>query len=105
MNEFPILTVLWLVPLVGALAVAFGPRGERAKQTAVLASLVTLVVAVVAATQFDRDGSGFQLEETHEWIGAFGVHYALGLDGLALLLVLLTEKGRLFRPQMTPARS
>ncbi|QIG45626.1 NADH-quinone oxidoreductase subunit M [Nocardioides anomalus] len=90
MNDFPILTILWVVPLVGALAVAFGPRGALAKQTAVVASLVTLVVAIVAATQFDRDGSGFQLDETHDWITAFGVHYALGLDGLGLLLVLLT---------------
>ena len=61
-----------------------------AKQTALVASLVTLVIGVVAAAQFDRDGSGFQLTETHEWIEAFGVHYALGLDGLGLLLVLLT---------------
>ncbi len=61
-----------------------------AKQIALAASVVTLVIGVVAAAQFDRDGTGFQLSETHEWIGAFGVHYALGLDGLSLLLVLLT---------------
>ena len=48
------------------------------------------MVGVIAATQFDRDGSGFQLTETHTWIDAFGVHYAVGLDGLGLLLVLLT---------------
>ena len=90
MNDFPILTVLWLLPLVGALAVAFGPKGALAKQTALVFSLVTLVVGVIAATQFDKDSTGFQLTETHDWIAAFGVHYALGLDGLGLLLVLLT---------------
>jgi NADH-quinone oxidoreductase subunit M len=90
MNDFPWLTVLWVVPLAGALATAFGPKGLPAKQIALVASLLTLAVAVVTATQFDRDGSGFQLEETHTWIEAFGVHYALGLDGLGLLLVLLT---------------
>jgi NADH-quinone oxidoreductase subunit M len=90
MNNFPWLTVLWAVPLVGALAVAFGPKGALAKQTALIASLVTLVVGIVAAAQFDTDGTGFQLTETHDWISAFGVHYALGLDGLGLLLVLLT---------------
>jgi NADH-quinone oxidoreductase subunit M len=90
MNDFPWLTVLWAVPLVGALATGFGPKGALAKQTALVASLVTLVVGVIAATQFDRDGSGFQLTETHTWIDAFGVHYAVGLDGLGLLLVLLT---------------
>ncbi len=90
MNDFPWLTVLWVVPLVGALATAFGPKGALAKQTALVASLVTLVIGIIAATQFDRDGSGFQLTETHTWIEAFGVHYAVGLDGLGLLLVLLT---------------
>src|SRR3954464_136266 len=90
MTDIPWLTILWVVPLLGALATAFGPRGALAKQTALIASLVALALGVVAATQFDRDGSGFQLTETHEWISAFGVHYALGLDGLGLLLVLLT---------------
>src|SRR3954451_5791174 len=90
MNDFPWLTVLWVVPLVGALATAFVPKGALAKQTALVASLLTMAVGVVTATQFDQDGSGFQLEEKHTWIKAFGVHYALGLDGLGLLLVLLT---------------
>jgi len=89
-NDFPLLTLLWVVPLVGALAVAFGPRGALAKQTAVVVSLLTLVVGIVVATQFDRGADGFQLTETHDWISAFGVHYALGLDGLGLLLTLLT---------------
>ncbi len=90
MTDFPLLTVLWVVPLVGALATAFGPRGALAKQSALVTSLVTLVIGVIAATQFDIGDSGFQLSETHEWISAFGVHYAVGLDGLGLLLVLLT---------------
>ena len=77
--------------LLGALGRrAFGPRGTMAKQTAMVASLVTLALGIVAAAQFDTGEDGFQLTETHEWIGAFGVSYALGLDGLGLLLVLLT---------------
>jgi NADH-quinone oxidoreductase subunit M len=90
MNDFPWLTVLWAVPLVGAVATAFAPRGLLAKQVALAASVVTLVVAILAATQYHRNGTGFQLTESHSWIKAFGVHYALGLDGLGLLLVLLT---------------
>src|SRR3954447_22154269 len=89
MNDL-ILSLLWLVPLVGALATAVAPRGLLAKQIALAASVVTLVVGIIAATQFDRGGAGFQLSETHTWIKAFGVNYALGLDGLGLLLVLLT---------------
>ena len=90
MSDFPWLTVLWVVPLVGALVTAFLPRGGLAKPVALLASLVTLAVGIVVATQFNRDDPGFQLTETHTWIQAFGVNYALGVDGLGLLLVLLT---------------
>jgi NADH-quinone oxidoreductase subunit M len=90
MDSFPWLTVLWAVPLAGALVTAFVPKGVLAKQVALIFSVVTLAVAIVTATQFSRDDAGFQLTETHTWIEAFGVHYALGLDGLGLLLVLLT---------------
>ncbi len=44
---------------------------------------------VVAAVQYEVDG-GMQLTETHAWIESLGVHYALGVDGLGLLMVLLT---------------
>jgi NADH-quinone oxidoreductase subunit M len=89
MNDY-LLTVLWLVPLVGAIGIAFGPQGVIAKQAALIVSVVTLLLGVVVAAKFDRDGTGFQLSESHSWIKAFGVHYAVGLDGLGLLLVLLT---------------
>jgi NADH-quinone oxidoreductase subunit M len=52
-------------------------------------ALVTLAVAVVVTTQF-HSGRGQQLTETYSWIKAFGVHYAVGVDGLSLLMVLLT---------------
>ena len=91
MNDFPWLTVLWVVPLVGALATAFVPQGPRwPSRSPSSPRCVTLVIGIVAATQYDRDGAGMQLTETHTWIEAFGVHYALGVDGLGLLMVLLT---------------
>ena len=92
MNDFPWLTVLWAVPLVGALLVAFLPKAPGSalpKLLAVAVSVVTLGVAVALTAQYDT-GGGMQLTEEHEWISAFGVHYALGVDGLGLLLVLLT---------------
>lgn len=82
------LSVLILLPLVGAVAVAFLPKAQ-AKITGLAVSVATLVLAVVAAFRFDV-GGGMQLEEKQTWIDAFGVHYALGLDGLGLLMVLLT---------------
>jgi NADH-quinone oxidoreductase subunit M len=87
----PWLTILGLIPLVGALLVAFLPgSAETAKRMALGFSLVTLVVGIIAATQFDRGSSAqFQLVEQHEWIPQFGVSYALGVDGIALVLILM----------------
>ncbi|KRC52744.1 MULTISPECIES: NADH-quinone oxidoreductase subunit M [unclassified Nocardioides] len=79
--------LVWL-PIVGAVAVAFAPR-SLSKTLGLGIALATLVVGVVAAARYDVDG-GRQFTETREWIEAFGVHYALGLDGLGLLMVLLT---------------
>ncbi len=86
----PWLTILALIPLVGAVALMAVPRGGALpKQVALGVSGVALVVSVVIAVQYHNDG-GFQFVERHEWINSFGAHYALGVDGLGLLLVLLT---------------
>ena len=86
------MTVLIVVPLVGAVVTAALPyEGDKSqpKKIALGFSVLTLVLAAVMATQYDADG-GFQFTETHEWINVFGAHYALGVDGMALVLVLLT---------------
>ncbi|MEQ6900582.1 NADH-quinone oxidoreductase subunit M [Nocardioides sp. YIM 152588] len=88
MNDFPVLSLLIWLPLVGAVAVAFAPR-TVAKTLGLGVALATLAVAVAVAIAYETDG-GRQLTETHDWISAFGVHYALGVDGLGLLMVLLT---------------
>jgi NADH-quinone oxidoreductase subunit M len=84
-----ILTILILLPLVGALVTAFVPSSALAKRVGLGFAVATLAVGVAAATQYDV-GEGMQLTETHTWIEALGVHYALGVDGLGLLMVLLT---------------
>jgi NADH-quinone oxidoreductase subunit M len=84
----PWLTILVLVPLLGAVAAALAPA-RSAKLVGLGASVATLLVAVGVAAQYQLDG-GMQLTETHEWIGLLGAHYALGVDGLGLVMVLLT---------------
>ena len=92
MNSLPLLTLMMVVPLVGAVVVAALPSGSArlARPIALGASLVTLVLAVLAWVAFDN-GSGemFQLTETHSWIPQFGVSYALGVDGIALALIVM----------------
>jgi NADH-quinone oxidoreductase subunit M len=53
-------------------------------------SLATLVITIVMAAQFNTSGPDFQFTQTYSWIPAFGVHYAVGVDGIALVLIGLT---------------
>jgi NADH-quinone oxidoreductase subunit M len=89
-----ILSVLAATPLVGALAVTLMPRttaSARSVKTVALGfGLVTLALALVVLGRFDVGASGYQLTEQHDWIGPLGAHYAVGVNGIGLTLVLLT---------------
>jgi len=86
----PLLTILAALPLLGAVIVVLLRRaGDLARQVALGLSLITLGISIAVAVGY-APGGGFQYVEIHDWIPAFGAHYALGLDGLGLLLVLLT---------------
>lgn len=89
-TTIPWLTILALLPLLGAGVVLVTPsRTALPKLVALGVSLVVLVVSVVVALLFEVDG-GFQFVERYTWITTFGANYAVGLDGLGLVLVLLT---------------
>ena len=92
MSTVPWLTITGLIPLVGALLVAFLPGSvETAKRLALGLSVLTLVVGIIAATQYDTSSTAqFQLGEQVSWIPQLGVSYALGVDGLALVLILMS---------------
>ncbi|MBO0853473.1 MAG: NADH-quinone oxidoreductase subunit M [Nocardia sp.] len=92
MTNFPWLSTLWLLPLLGAAAVLLvpAPRGTLARAIGLTMSVVTLVVAIVVAVRFTPGGAQYQLLESHRWIPAFGAGYTLGIDGIALVLALLT---------------
>ncbi len=89
---FPLLTVLWAVPLLGAAVIILLPSAARqfAKYAGIVVALAVLAVAVVLSVQFDPTGAQYQFVEDYEWIPSFGTGYILGLDGIALVLVVLT---------------
>ena len=91
MSSFPWLTVLGLVPLVGAALVLAAPpsRPAAGKAVALVTTLVTLGLTIAMATQFRAHG-GFQFRQSYEWIPQFGVRYSVGIDGIALVLIGLT---------------
>jgi NADH-quinone oxidoreductase subunit M len=88
----PWLTVLWAVPVLGAVVVILLPSGARqfAKYLGLVLALVVLAIAVLLAVRFDPAGARYQFVEDHPWIPSFGTGYILGLDGIALALVVLT---------------
>src|SRR5271167_1110380 len=103
MNGFPWLTVAGGIPLLGAIIIALVPkmppdsapddvaaRNRLAKILALAFSLAALVWVIVMATQFSTSGPQYQLTEEYSWIPQFGVHYALGVDGIALVLIGMT---------------
>jgi NADH-quinone oxidoreductase subunit M len=91
MNSFPLLTLIVLIPWLGALLLAQLPRAHPGiiRWLALFFSLSTLGLGVVAWVNFDP-AAGYQFVERHAWVAALDVTYHLGLDGMSLLLVLLT---------------
>jgi NADH-quinone oxidoreductase subunit M len=90
--SFPWLTVIGAVPLVGAALVLALPASlkDRAREIALTFSLASLVLVIIMALQFKRNSSTqFQFAEVHQWIPQFGVSYALGVDGIGLVLIAL----------------
>jgi NADH-quinone oxidoreductase subunit M len=103
MNGFPWLTVAGAIPLVGAIVIALIPglpadsaeadrraRNALAKYLALAFSLLTLVVVIIIAVKFQVGGPNYQFTESVSWIATFGVHYAVGVDGIALVLIAMT---------------
>lgn len=90
MNGIGLLTALWVVPMVGAVVVILLPAKAFARYTALAVSLLVLALAAVLAVRFDPAGPQYQFVEDHPWIPTFGTGYILGLDGIALALVVLT---------------
>jgi NADH-quinone oxidoreductase subunit M len=83
-------TLLWLVPLGGALLVLVLPLRDGVRGAlALLATIVTAILALAAAADFSPSG-GTQFEQSHAWVRDLGLTYHVGMDGLSLVLVVLT---------------
>ncbi len=92
MKSLPLLSLLVFVPIGGAalLSVLRGISARTSRILTMLFSLSTLALSAALLTAFDPATTTPQFGERHPWIAALNVHYHLGLDGLSLVLVLLT---------------
>src|SRR5437899_3306393 len=82
------LTSIWLLPLVGAVLIAFMPP-RFAKWMGVLVALVTLGISGGVALAFAPNSHGYQFTEQVPWIPQLHIFYHLGVDGISVWLVVL----------------
>ena len=93
MHNVPILSIICYLPLLGALVIAFGMKSSQAALIRKVATgfvFVDFLLSIPLWFLFDRHGELFQFRESVPWIDSIGVRYEFGIDGIALLLVLLT---------------
>ena len=90
MDRLPILSIITFLPLVGAVLVALFPA-RFARGLGLATALLTWAVSLLLAIDPSMSGAGqFHRVEEVSWIPLFGIEYKLGVDGLSLLLVVLT---------------
>jgi NADH-quinone oxidoreductase subunit M len=87
-----ILSFVTLFPLLGVVALAFMPKTNthQIKIVALGISIITMLLSFVMALKYKSPASGFAYVTSHPWVSSFHINYALGIDGLALVLILLT---------------
>ena len=84
------ITALILIPLVGAFSVS-AAQPNYGRKIAVAFNVIAAILVFMLWQNFDSTAAGLQMVERHAWIPAIGAEYLVGIDGLSLLLVLLTS--------------
>ena len=87
-----LLTSMGLLPLIGAGLIALLPatNAKLVKQSALLVSVLVAALGITMTIGFDRGVTGFQYVERYSWIPSLGISYQLGIDGISLILILLS---------------
>ena len=90
--NFPILSLITFLPLVGILVLLVTPRQKESfiKNFTLLLSLVIFLISLALFFYFDESTAQMQFVEKIPWFKDFGIYYHLGIDGISLWLVLLT---------------
>ncbi|MHB8828696.1 MAG: complex I subunit 4 family protein [Syntrophales bacterium] len=87
---FPVLSTTIFLPLLGVLFILFISSDRMIKITSLITTLLTLAVSVFLFANFDIKTPIFQFGENISWIAAYNINYTLGIDGISIMLVLLT---------------
>lgn len=92
-TQLPLLSMLIWLPVIGAvLTLCIGDKHVNAVRTAaVIVVIANLLLCIPLYLAFDPTRFDMQFLEDHLWIRAYQTHYALGIDGISLLMVMLTN--------------
>lgn len=82
---------IWVPIIAGVLVLATGSdnRAPLARILALIGAVAGFLVTLPLFTQFDRSNGGYQFTELHSWIPALNLNYALGVDGISVLFIIL----------------
>ena len=86
------LTIIMFLPLVGAALLALVPSAQErlVKQVALATTIVVAVATLIKALNFNVENTELQFRQSYSWIPSFGINWALGVDGIALVLILMS---------------
>ncbi|MBI3802484.1 MAG: NADH-quinone oxidoreductase subunit M [Nitrospirae bacterium] len=87
---FPLLTLLLLLPAVGALAISLLKDERQMRMTALITSSVVFLLSLLLPALFERGTANMQFVEEANWIRPLGAAYHIGVDGISIFLVTLT---------------
>src|SRR5215471_9860506 len=87
-----LLSYILFAPLVGfaVLLLIPGSAKNAIKLWANLASFLVFLISIPLATRFDKNAMSYQMVERADWIPSLGAKYLIGVDGISMLLVMLT---------------
>jgi len=90
--SYPILSTVIFLPIAGAILITLIKRTSDTliKYAALLVSMVTFLLSIPLFTSFDKSTANMQFTETYSWVPSWGIKYALGVDGISVLFVLLS---------------
>ncbi len=85
-----LLSVVLFLPILFALLIAIWPQKNSIKELAFGFSIIEFIISLFILKNFDLNSSALQLVEKYSWIERFGISYFVGIDGISIMLVMLT---------------
>ncbi|MBW2658277.1 MAG: NADH-quinone oxidoreductase subunit M, partial [Deltaproteobacteria bacterium] len=89
-SGFPILSALIFLPLIGAILLLFVKNDAICRNVALLVTAIVAILSIWLIFGFDKNSAQFQFGEHYSWIKTLNINYTIGVDGISILLILMT---------------